>query len=236
MKRRTKTRISGWRVGEYIRQLSIVTLGVVITFVGSDVISEYNTQSRLKTAIELVKSELKLKRNDVLTMKARYDKEVAAALYLEKYKGRLEQANEDTLAMCISIPFQSVRFNPVEDAMEVLKSSGLFQQIKNQELAIELIKTNDIVRMQAYGTFNSYTDRKKEMLDNLTNHPTYSVEYEKIEDSSVFDKAIFSWQYQNFRELSLLPLFFINSDTFIGVVDVIDKMTEHLDREYGTEN
>lgn len=236
MKRRARSRIANWKIGEYIRQLSIVTLGVVITFVGSDVISEYNMQSRLKTAILLVKGELELKHDDVLAMKARYDKEVAAAQYLQKYKDRLEQANEDTLAICISTPFQSIRFNPAEDAMEVLKSSGLFQQIKNQELTLALIKTNDVVRMQAYGTFNSYSDRKKEIIDKISNHPTYSAEYEKMENSSTIDKARFSWQNQDFRELSSLPLFFINSDNFVRVADTINKMIEQIDREYDIGN
>lgn len=238
MKRRIKSRIASWRIGEYIRQLSVVTLGVVITFVGSDMISEYNTQQRLKTALQLTKSDLMLKRDDVLDMKKRYDAEVSAAQYLQKYKNRIEEANADTLERCIRLPFQSTRFIFADDAMEMLKTSGLFQQIKNQEIATQLIKTNGIIKGQSYGNFNFYADNKTKQSDKIeANNPTFAIKYDELLESnaSTFDKARFLLQYQEFRDVSTLPLFFLQGEQFLVVVDAIDRMIERLDKEYGLD-
>lgn len=39
-----KSTIKGWRLGDYFRQFSIVAAGIIVTFWGSDRITEYSRQ------------------------------------------------------------------------------------------------------------------------------------------------------------------------------------------------
>lgn len=41
-----KSTIKGWRLGDYFRQFSIVAAGIIVTFWGSDRITEYSRQKR----------------------------------------------------------------------------------------------------------------------------------------------------------------------------------------------
>lgn len=51
-----------YKLGDFFRNLIAVILGIVITFVGSDMITEYNTKKEVEKALLLVKSELLINR------------------------------------------------------------------------------------------------------------------------------------------------------------------------------
>lgn len=238
MKKKIKKTLTNWRVGNYIRQLSVVTLGIIITFMGSDLISERNTQKRLKTALQLVKSELILTRDAIESMKSQYDQEAAVGLYLQKYKNHIEQANEDSLKMSINIPFRTTHYQYNEDAMEMLKTSGLIQQIENQELAIKLIKTNNIIKERAYGNFNVYADNKNKKQDKLHENRTFTSQYNKLRESNStpIEMCRVMLEYTEFEDLYQLPTYFLNSQQFLHSIEAIDQMIAQLDKEYGFKN
>ena len=41
-----KSTIKGWRLGDYFRQFSIVAAGIIVTFWGSDKVTEHSRQKR----------------------------------------------------------------------------------------------------------------------------------------------------------------------------------------------
>ena len=45
-----KSTIKGWRLGDYFRQFSIVAAGIIVTFWGSDRITEYSRQKEVRAA------------------------------------------------------------------------------------------------------------------------------------------------------------------------------------------
>lgn len=56
---RVKATIRNWKPGEYIRQTSIVVIGVLITFVGSELVTRCSEQKDIKSTMLLIRDELK---------------------------------------------------------------------------------------------------------------------------------------------------------------------------------
>lgn len=237
MKKETKSKIrlflTELRISEYIRQLSIVVVGIIITFAGSDWINEYNTQKKLKKALQLVKSELILNRQGIKEIAERYEEETRAGLYLKRYKPNPLEANPDSMEVYLYIPFQMTKFGYNEDAMAMLKNSTLVQQIANQEIALELIKTyNEIAKVS--GNFNFYADNKKECQDALSKNPAYKLQYSKLieNNASPSEKYQCYVKYLEFEDLYNLPINCLDPNQFPHAIKVIDKMIERLNKEY----
>ncbi len=53
-----KSSIRRWQIGEYMRQLSVVILGIVITFAGSDLIGKITARRQLSISMQMVLNEL----------------------------------------------------------------------------------------------------------------------------------------------------------------------------------
>ena len=49
-----KSAIKGWRLGDYFRQFSIVAAGIIVTFWGSDKVTEHSRQKEVRAAMQLV--------------------------------------------------------------------------------------------------------------------------------------------------------------------------------------
>lgn len=47
--------ITSWKVGDYIRQLSIVIVGIIVTFAGSNMITDYSQSKEIVNAYNLSK-------------------------------------------------------------------------------------------------------------------------------------------------------------------------------------
>lgn len=60
---KVKTTIKKWKPGEYVRQTSIVVIGVLITFVGSELVTRYSEQKDIKSTMLLIRDELKSNRD-----------------------------------------------------------------------------------------------------------------------------------------------------------------------------
>jgi len=160
------------RLGDFICNFVAVVLGIVITFAGSDIIEERNKQKEVAQALQLIKEELLINREDIKDMMEIETFEQRGALYLLHHKDKMDEAPEDSLNKYCCFPFQSAGFIYTTDAMEMLRASSLMPNIKNKELATQIIKTYTIIK-GAYQTFSAYTESKVNTIDKLCNRPDY---------------------------------------------------------------
>lgn len=157
-------KFTSWRIGDYILQLSVVVLGIIITFAGSSVISGYIESKQVANTMQLIKSELKLNRERVEDIHKHLNFERRACNYILQYRNNLENASEDSLLMYANIPFQVDLFIYVTDALEMLKMSSLSQRIQDKELILQIVKAyNELKRMQEvvnwfYGLKSKYAE------------------------------------------------------------------------------
>lgn len=188
LSQKIKNAFTEYKLGDFFRNLVAVVLGIVITFVGSDIITERNTQKEVKKALQLVKSELLLNKEQVREMSEQVNLEQRAARYLLKYKGKMNEASKDSLNRYAHLPFQSYSFNIVNDAMEMLKSSSLIQKIDDKELAMQIIKTYGSIKsaQEHFLFFNTVKEGLQERFSAVPEIKHYLIENRVIDWDFLF--------------------------------------------------
>ena len=161
-----------WRLGEYTRQLSVVVLGIVITFLGSAAISAIKERKEVRTTLSFVKSELEENKATLIETRQRIELEVAAARFLLHYKNNLQAAPADSLSTYYIVPFQATIDSYSSDALELMKTSGIFPKLSDEYLGLDIIKTYNEIRVASdfYRYFSKTKDEGlKIIMANLDN-------------------------------------------------------------------
>lgn len=221
-------------MGDYIRQLSVVILGIIVTFAASKAITDYSESKEVTNALRLVRDELIFNKEAVKRISARIELEQNICRYVLQFKDCIEQASEDTLRTYQSMPFQTRRIIYMKDANELLKTSSLFQKIEPKLLALQIIKAyNDleIVSLNVSGFYATKDDHITRLLNNKE-FDIYSDEYK----SSVYGywKKLLSsregWNICNFVVHNF------NSPTPFREIEVdLEQTIEMLNKEYNLE-
>ncbi|MCD8182627.1 MAG: hypothetical protein LUE99_05545 [Bacteroides sp.] len=154
------------RLGDFICNFTAVVLGIIITFWGSDWIAERKKQNEVKDALSLVKNEMLMNRDCIEEIMKQEIFEKQGAQCLLQHKDCIEKASLDSLDKYDNFAFQIKGYIYVNDAMEMLKSSALLQNIKNKEIATQLIKTYTAIE-KAYKIATFYENEKKNKLYKL---------------------------------------------------------------------
>lgn len=132
--------IKRWRIGDYLRQFSIVAAGVMVTFVGSDMISNYATQKEIKSSMHLIIDELEKNKEEVNITKLKYELDRTMAGYLIDSGFVIDKFPIDTLKKYSRLVSNISSFFYSDDALEVLKSSALMQKIEDKAILLSIIE------------------------------------------------------------------------------------------------
>lgn len=87
------------RLGDFICNFTAVVLGIIITFIGSDMIQEHNKKKEVTQALQLVKSELLINKEIIEDMKELEIFNKQGARYLLQYKDRINETSSDSLTI-----------------------------------------------------------------------------------------------------------------------------------------
>lgn len=160
-----RKKIADWQLGGYFRQLSVVIIGILVTFVGSDLVSRYARSREVRTAMRLVLSELEMNRNQLQYVCERLKHDQDGMRMFAKHQFNADSISEDSLAFYNIIG--SMRDFPVRtDALDVLKSSGVSSSIGDKQLLLDVLGCYN--RMESFSkTVGTYNERKKDALDHL---------------------------------------------------------------------
>lgn len=154
------------RIGDFVCNFTAVVLGIILTFMGSDWIEKRNTQRDVKSALHLVKAELQTNRETILSGKQRVEREIRAAQFLLRNKDSLLVVSKDSLEYYSNMPFQTSFITFTTDALELMKSSALFPQIKDRQLGLSIIQAYASIK-SADVLYTTYQTLKKERNDCL---------------------------------------------------------------------
>lgn len=165
-KNRLKRTIDNQQIVNYIRQLSVVVLGIIITFVGSDIINSYVKQQEVKAVMLLIKEEMKGNQHKLMNIK----ENVTA---LDRLGKVLRQANfeydampKDTLAKYWRSLNTFRSFNYGSNSMEVLKNSSLMQYVSDKTFLMSLMESYESIN-GLQGTIAMFYERKTKFWDSL---------------------------------------------------------------------
>lgn len=142
MKKSFKKRLKGWKIGDYVRQFSIVTGGVLLTLWLTTKITDAAKQREVRQAVHLVMFELKENQDVIAKYRQRYndDKRIAQSLIDANFA--LDGFPADT------VEFYSQRITGgmgkpyllSNDALEMLKTTGLASHIADKQLLTDLLR------------------------------------------------------------------------------------------------
>lgn len=155
--------IMNWRLGDYFRQLSIVVVGIVVTFWGSDLISNRSKQKEVCTTMQLVIEELKYNKLQLRNFEKAYEIDRRMAVQLVEKDFNCESIPMDTLQKYERFFSGIYTFSYTTDALEVLKNSSLMQQISDKRLLLDILHTYDKLKSTS-AEVNSYCELKEEVL------------------------------------------------------------------------
>lgn len=221
------------KMGDFIRNFAAVVLGIVITFAFGDLIAERNAQNQVREAMQLVKIELIENRSEIEQIRDRELYEQQAVRYIFQKIDSIELMPQDSLLKYASAPFQLSDVSYTQDAMDMLKSSGLIQNIKEKKLALKLIKTYDKIR-SGTAVFEWFVSSKKSMQERMFVNPVLLKNL--VESSSPVEMIKFMFCYP---EGKMLLQYIVNCHDpkyiYDTVIESIDATVAAIDAEYELE-
>lgn len=161
-----KTIVKKWRVGDYLRQFSIVTAGIIVTFWGNDRIIEHARQKEVQATMQLIIEELKESRSKLqgVTKLMNVDRRISQLVLANDFN--MESISTDTLKKYQSFFGNLSSFRYTTDALEVLKSSSLMQHVSDKKLLQDITRTYYQLN-SARENIDSYYDMKSESINEV---------------------------------------------------------------------
>lgn len=202
MKKKLKSQLKKWKIGDYVRQFSIVMGGVLLTLWLTGRITDAARQREVRQAMQLVAIEL----NNNLEMVRDYsqiftnEKRMALNLKTEGFSSKNFPA--DTLRLYEQRLFSGLGrpYRLSTDALEMLKTSGLTSFIGDKELVFDLLRSyTSLANFDS--TMELYFDMRKQVLVTYKNtHPQTSTiatdkQFAELFDQQLADPYIQDWLY-----------------------------------------
>lgn len=117
-------------------QLSVVIIGIVVTFAGSGLIERWRVAREVRATMLLVHAELETNRADFMQVWDYQQWEMRACKRLTDNRRDLKRIPSDTLASFDPVYGRIHFFHPRRDAFEVLKNSGLMSSVSDKDFLL----------------------------------------------------------------------------------------------------
>ena len=125
-----------WTWRDYALQLSVVIIGIVVTFAGSGLIERWRVAREVRATMLLVHAELETNRADFMQVWDYQQWEMRACKFLTDNRRDLKRIPSDTLASFDPVYGRIHFFHPRRDAFEVLKNSGLMSSVPDKDFLL----------------------------------------------------------------------------------------------------
>lgn len=169
-----------WTRHDFLLQLAVVILGVVVTFVGSGLVGRWREAREVRTVMQLVYEELKSDR-EILTSiceNLAYDRQ--GMMQLREHDLDYRRVPLDTLRKYQGMLGRIRGFAPRADALEVLRTSGSISSIEDKALLLDILECYSWMNDLATGV-NDYNDQKTASLNHLFASGTMPSSMEHLE-------------------------------------------------------
>ena len=157
----------------FFSELVAVILGIVITFAGQGVIDRAHNRKEVRSALQLVRTELISNRQDVAELHDILDQVQQSARYLNdhpellKNVHSLDSATLDTVTYHQGMIYAEVSLNLPHDALELLKTSSIFQKIGDNALSMKIIRAYDCCQVMVESIDRHFIAKNTQSDDDL---------------------------------------------------------------------
>lgn len=216
-------------MGDYLRQFSIVTAGIIVTFIGNDMITEYARQKEVKATMHLVIDELKQSREQLKGVHKLMDADRHMAQLIVQSGFNKEAIPEDTLVQYYRFFGNLTSFSYTTDALEVLKGSSLMQYISEKKLLQNIINAYYQLSNAKEDITHYYeikSDAINEVVQELSVEELTQIAEKRINMSDSF------FSRPRWRSFCLIVPDFLNWDSFVELDGLLKQQIETLEERY----
>lgn len=197
----------------FFSNILAVVLGIFITFTIQGWIDRSHEKKDVAAALELVKEELINNNNNLRDVIGLINAEKNAATAMFDNLGNLQKCDYDSVATWNTVLGSEYFFTVTDDALELLKSSSLFQKINDKNLALSIIKAYDYLEAnsKAFNTHEQYkislfmeanTDKAKKLAATTTGLP-FLKSYYSSPEGTYFLKSVVDMSGDAFLRVGL---------------------------------
>lgn len=182
-KRPARRRFAEWKTGDYFKQLSVVIIGILVTFSGSSLIGRIETRRQIRQTAQLLHAELK---GNLVQLDAMYDFTTNDCTAYETFVGNyirdIYRISSDSVLFFHSVLSHCRTFRYKKNALETMKNSAAVQDIRDREIVLDIFDCYDKLDL-TFGWCNNLYDHKSDAVLEFF----HSLDKPTIE--SLFDRA-----------------------------------------------
>lgn len=141
-----RKRKKDWRIGDFIRQFLVVAAGIIVTFVGSDLIAYHKQQKEVTAVMQFIRSESEDNKRNLERLYSRVLLDQQMSKYMIDCDFQVRKLPLDTLRKYRWFISSATSLKYTSDALEVLKNSALMQQVSDKKMLLELVKMYEVLR------------------------------------------------------------------------------------------
>ena len=156
---------------DFLSKLLSVVLGIIITFTLQGFKDKAHTKKEVRSALELVRTELNTNIEDIREMADYLKQERASAQYFVDHRKTLAKCPADSIRHHSSILFADAAISTSSDALELLKNSSLFQKIGDRNLSMKIIRAYDTCQTIS-ASLNQLVTNRNNRFDAVINDKT----------------------------------------------------------------
>ena len=224
-----KSTIKGWRLGDYFRQFSIVAAGIIVTFWGSDRITEYSRQKEVRAAMQLVAEELEYNRKELRNIKHLLDIDRNMSSLLIKHKMDISGIPRDTLTKYDKLFNNMNELSYRTDALDVLKGSSLMQYISDKRLLQDVLQIYFELGKRKKD-IGDYYAAKTDVLMGLA--MSKNIKFALETNDSLLDQVSFLISNDEFVNFVIMVPGFLYWNEFDELDEMLDKQIQTLKAKY----
>ena len=229
MKKTLKKRLKNWKIGDYVRQFSIVTGGVLLTLWLSDQMSEFSKQKDIRTAMRLISSELQDDLEIIRDYEWLYNEEKRVARRLQETNFSIDEFPIDTVETYYRRIMNGMGkpYLLLIDGWDMFKITGLASDIDNYQLVYGLSRTYSDIHMFDE-KISIFYHRRSEMLAAYqlgAKHSSHDIGIRENFARILNDKTIQGW-------ITSVP-YALEEDFFDQFAKELESMVAIIEKLYG---
>ena len=132
----------GW-LRDFVNKLLPVVTGIAITFTLQGIVNRSHERKSVRSAMELVRTELNSNLQDISHLNDFLRQEVVSAKYLSDHQHDLSSCPADIVKYHKGQVNAYVSLALSQNALELLKMSSLFPKVGDNDLSMEIIRAYD---------------------------------------------------------------------------------------------
>ena len=219
-----------WTWRDYALQLSVVIIGVMVTFIGSGLVERWRVAREVRATMLLVHAELESDRADFMQVWDYQQWEMRACMHLTENRRDLKRIPSDTLASFDPVYGRIHFFHPRRDAFEVLKNSGLMSSVPDKDFLLAvtqgyavLADLEENISMYYQLKLTAQNDMSKDFSEKQRERFYTGDMYERWE-------CIFSVPY--FAEFMLTAPYYFPEGYIEGLLADVDRSIRAIEAKY----